>query len=216
LLLAGVFTAGIVWSSLENVEQRRSYQSAVGQAARLSAKNAQLAEQNEALKVQIAEFERQLQVNQVAYKKLTGQLSESANYINELREDLDFYQSIISPQDNKAGVSIQALSIEKLTNGGYRYRVTLVQALKHDNAVAGSVVIKLAGSQAGEAVTVNLNDLGDPPGKLSFRYFQVLEGEFVLPSGFTPRNVEILAITNDKGKTKKSEIAKSYTWPTFE
>ncbi|MCZ7597588.1 MAG: hypothetical protein M5U09_07415 [Gammaproteobacteria bacterium] len=35
LLLGGVFTAGIVWSSLDHVEQRRAYRSAIDEAGRL-------------------------------------------------------------------------------------------------------------------------------------------------------------------------------------
>ena len=76
-LLGGVFTAGIVWSSLDHVEQRRTYRSAVDEAARLLGENAELEKENEALKSRIARFERQLQVNEIAYDKLTQQLRQA-------------------------------------------------------------------------------------------------------------------------------------------
>jgi len=211
-LFAGVFTAGIVWSSLDNVEQRRNYLSAIDQAARLSAKNAQLEKENRALNARIAGFERKLQVNQIAYDKLTGQLSESASYINELREDLDFYQSIISPQDNKAGVRVQAFTVEPSKKGGFNYRTTVVQALKHDNSVVGSAEVSFEGDLAGRQVRIRLDDIGDPPSKLSFRYFQVLEGGFNFPNGFTPERIRIQLITSQSGKSKKNKIESVYEW----
>jgi hypothetical protein len=150
LVLAGVFTAGIVWSSLDNVEQRRSYRAAIDQAARLSAANSRLEQDNEELRRRIVSFERQVQVNQIAYDKLTAQLSESSSYINSLREDLDFYQSIISPTDNQAGVKIQAWQARPAESGpGYHYQVTVVQSLNHDDIVSGQMSIHIEGSRQG-------------------------------------------------------------------
>ncbi len=213
LLLGGIFTAGIVWSSLDNVEQRRAYRAAIDQAGRLSAKNGQIRDENERLKASIAKFERQLQVNQIAYEKLTSQLSESSSYINELREDLDFYQSIISPQDNKAGVRIQAIQIARPQNlTAYRYRLTVVQALKHETSVSGKASIFLEGINAGQEVMLDITKAAELPSKLTFRYFQILEGRFELPGGFEPTGILVKVVSTPAGKSKKSEIERRFNW----
>ncbi len=212
-LLGGVFTAGIVWSSLDHVEQRRSYRSAIGEAARLLGENAKLEAENEKLKSQIAKFERQLQVNQIAYDKLTRQLSESTSYINELREDLDFYRSIISPQDNTAGVKIQELTISRASGApGYAYRLTVVQALDHDKSVSGEASLHIEGMRDGVPVRLSMIDVGDPPEALSFRYFQVLEGRFALPDSFEPVSAVVRVVTSPAGSGKRTEIEQSFEW----
>lgn len=212
-LLGGAFTAGIVWSSLEHVEQRRAYRSAIDEAARLLGENAELERENEALSVRIARFERQLQVNEIAYDKLTRQLSESSSYINELREDLDFYQSIISPRDNKAGVKIQGLTIRRVQGAsGYEYRLTVVQALDHDKSVSGEATLHIDGMRQGEPVRVAVADVGDAPGTLSFRYFQVLRGRFSLPDAFEPSGAFVKVVTTPAGEGRKNETEASFDW----
>ncbi len=45
--------------------------------------------------------------------------------------------------------------------------------------------------------------------KLNFRYFQNIQGELLLPSGFEPLSVQILAV--DEGKNGKT-VQKSFAW----
>lgn len=213
LLLGGVFTAGIVWSSLNHVEQRRAYRSAIDQAARLSADNAALEKENGELKARIAKFERQLQINQIAYDKLTTQLGDSASYINELREDLDFYRSIISPDDNEAGVKIQGWQVRRTENGSdFRYKLTVVQALNHDKSVAGEATVFIDGTRQGMPVRLPMADTGEAPGDLSFRYFQVFEGRFSLPAGFEPSAVVVRIVSAPVGSGRKTEMERRFDW----
>ena len=214
LVVAGVFTAGIVWSSLNQVEQSRTYRSAIGQAARLSAKIDELAKQNGILRARISKYQGQLQVDQTAYKNLTEQLSESTIYINELRENVDFYQSIISPQDNKAGVKIHRLRIESLDKKAtYKYYLTIVQSLKHENSVSGRAELFVEGLQAGQNIRLNISDIGDSPADLSFRYFQNLEGSFDTPAGFTPDRMIVKLNTKISGKKSGAEMVRTFDWP---
>ena len=154
-----------------------------------------------------------MQVNRIAYDKLTAQLSESSNYIHELREDLDFYQSIISPHDNEAGVKIHGFKISRAGDGlGYRYRVTVVQALNHDKTITGEATLQIKGTRGGVPVALSMLDIGDPPSALSFRYFQILEGRFDLPSEFNPAQAVVELVASPSGKGKKVEIEQSFDW----
>ncbi|KAA3623747.1 MAG: hypothetical protein DWQ08_11125 [Proteobacteria bacterium] len=213
LLLAGVFTAGIVWSSLDHVEQRRAYRSAINQAARLSAQNAGLMRENADLKARIAKIERQLQVNRIAYDNLTAQLKESTGYVNELREDVDFYQSILSPRDNEAGVKVQGWQVAPLDSGaGFHYKLTVVQALNHDKSVTGETTIYIDGTRGGSMIRLSLRDIGDPPASLDFRYFQVVQGRFTLPEAFQPLATVVKIVSSPAGKGRKTEVERKFEW----
>jgi hypothetical protein len=213
-MFAGVFTAGIVWSTLDHVEQGRSYRSAIGQAAKLSAKIDELTAENTELRARISKYQGQLQVDQTAYTSLTQQLSESAVYINELRENVDFYQSIISPQDNTAGVKVHRLRLDQSKEkSSYKYNLTIVQSLKHENSVKGNAELSVEGEQAGQSRQINMSDIGDVPAKLSFRYFQNLQGDFQIPEGFKPERLLVRLTTSPSGKNKKTEVTRVFDWP---
>jgi hypothetical protein len=214
LLLGGVFTAGIVWSSLEHVEQRRAYRAAIDEAERLSRDNAELERENTDLTTRVVRIERQLQVNKIAYDKLTTQLAESASYINELREDLDFYQSIISPRDNKAGITVQGLHIRRAESGsGLQYRLTVVQALDHEKTVSGEVDLHIEGMRGEVPMRLSMIDIGDPPAALSFRYFQVIEGRFSIPDSFVPTGAVVRIVARSGAQETSTEIEKTFKWP---
>ena len=213
-LLGGVFVAGIVWSHLENVEQRRNYQAAIEQAGRLSAKNSQLEQESKTLKERITQLERKLQIDQVAYEKLTSTLNNSSEYISELRADLDFYQSIISPEDNQPGVKVHDLKINESPEGEeYNYKLTLVQALNHESLVRGEVNMALSAIRKDVPVTIEFAELGVPPGKLKFRYFQILTGQFNLPDGVTPQSIEVnLDVKSNNRKSHNED--RVFIWRT--
>ncbi len=213
LLLGGVFTAGIVWSSLDNVDKRRQYLAAIEETRRMEERNAELVAANEDLATRIARFERQLQVNQIAYDELTAELRDSSNTIGALKEELDFYRSIISPKDNTAGVRIQGFQVRQVpADGSYRYKLTIVQSLDHERTVAGSATIRVEGRHRGVDVSFPMSQLGEAPGELSFRYFQVVEGGFSLPDEFDPSAVTVRVVSTAAGKSKKEQAEQRFDW----
>ncbi|MFT7531193.1 MAG: hypothetical protein ACI9FD_002204 [Gammaproteobacteria bacterium] len=211
-LMGGVFIAGIVWSHLDNVDQRRTYLSAIDQAARLSGKNSGLEEKNAGLNARIIQLEHKLQIDRIAYEKLTSMLNESSEYISELRADLGFYQSIISPEDNLPGVKIHGFSVSASQNSSaFDYKLTLVQALNHDNLVKGNVSLLITGLKDGEPVEIDFADIGAQTGKLKFRYFQILSGKINLPEGVLPQMVSVKFDVKAAKKGAKTDN-RNYVW----
>jgi len=85
-------------------------------------------------------------------------------------------------------------------------------ALKH-NVLKGSVSVSVVGIQDGLQKTYSLGQLlvGQESAalKLRFKYFQNIEGELQLPSGFEPQRVDVVA----KATSPKSvEVEKHYGW----
>lgn len=86
--------------------------------------------------------QRQKQIQEEAYKQLSKAYSNSEAKNSVLSSRLDFYRSIISPEDGKTGPAIQALDSNYVDNV-FTFDITLVQAIKHKNQIRGSLRVSL-------------------------------------------------------------------------
>jgi hypothetical protein len=134
--------------------------------------------------------------------------------ISQLQEDVLFYKQIMSPENNETGLMIGQLDLESTEEQGrIRYRLELRQVGNNDNIVSGYTNVNILGSQDRQEISIPLRSLAEDEDqldiKLQFRYFQNIQGELVLPEGFEPLGVQILAVdeSND-GKT----VQKSFAW----
>jgi uncharacterized membrane-anchored protein YhcB (DUF1043 family) len=162
------------------------------------------------LREALARAQRTLQMDQTAYQDLERSLKNSAQEIVKLREELNFYRNIISPADKKVGLRVQSLYIEPAGKANlYRYKLVLVQALKHDRTIYGSANFEITGMQAGEEKVLKFPRPQDKPINVNFKYFQDIEGSFELPTNFRPRQVRVHVTTAGGGQT----LAETYAWP---
>lgn len=112
---------------------------------------------NQELQEALARAQRTIQMDQAAYQDLDKSLKASAQEIVKLREELNFYRNIISPADNKSGLRIQNLYIESAGSANqYRYKLVLIQALKHENTIQGRASFEISGMQIGEDVVLRV------------------------------------------------------------
>ena len=174
--------------------------------------NDELTGQNDQLSVALAHAKRQLKIDSTAYIELKAAYESSTSQIHALREDLDFYRSIISPDDGRAGIRVQNLVIAPNATGPeFRYEVTLIQALKHADVIEGEVALDIEGRQDGELATLSGATLGMQAEPIKFRYFQNVEGQWRLPDGFTPQRVRVTVIA----APDSALIAERwYPWPS--
>lgn len=168
------------------------------------------------LKQEVALLETHLNVDRVSYKEVEASLVTLQSKIQEQQDAIAFYRGIVSPADGKAGLRVQDL---RLTRGSserrFSVRLVLVQAMKHDQKVSGSVALSVEGDEDGVEKTYSYDELladnSDKEWKYSFRYFQDFDRELVLPDGFTPEriNVEVTSRTRSI-----SSIEESFLWAT--
>ena len=91
--------------------------------------------------------------------------------------------------------------------------MVLAQAIIQDQLVTGIVKFNIAGTQDGQILDLNLRDLAPDGGTddltYTFRYFQSLEQELILPVGFEPDwvNVEIWP-----REPEGERISQSFRW----
>jgi uncharacterized membrane-anchored protein YhcB (DUF1043 family) len=169
-----------------------------------------LQDQNQELQEALARAQRTIQMDQAAYQDLDKALKSSAQEIVKLREELNFYRNIISPPDKKSGLRIQSLYIEPAGGANqFRYKLVLIQALKHEQNVQGRAVFEISGMQVGEDTVVRYPSAQDRPIQVNFKYFQDIEGKLELPRNFQPKRIKISILT--PGGTPMIEA--SYAWP---
>ena len=157
------------------------------------------------------------EIDRETYAQVEMNLSQLQARIQAQEEELAFYQGIVSPEDGAAGLRIQALEVTP-TDSEQRYtlHMVLVQAIIHDQRVAGIVKFNIAGTRAGEPLEFELADLtvDGESGEIAygFRYFQGLDKELVLPVGFEPDRIDVeISPREPRGQ----KVSQSFPWSSI-
>jgi hypothetical protein len=158
----------------------------------------------------LVQLKRQLYIDDSAYTQLRSDLEQSNNQLAELRSELKFYRSIISPQEGQQGVRVQEIVIiPTVQPRTFAYKLVLIQTLQQGKELSGTVKFTIKGESDGEPRTINHPGDGQEELQVNFKYFQSLTGTLELPDTFIPLEVRV----DLAGKKKKSLIKeKWYPW----
>jgi len=118
---------------------------------------------------------RQQQIQEEAYKQMSKAYSNSEQKNSVLGSRLDFYRSIISPEDGQSGPAIQELK-HAYTQGKLSFDITLVQAIKHKHQVRGSLKVTLFENDVATAQWPLSSDRS-----VSYQYFEQVSGSIEKP-----------------------------------
>jgi len=164
-----------------------------GSAAVLRDEIGRLEQENKVLRTQAIHVEREQQVTTVAQSDLAKDLAALQEENVKLKEDVTFYKSIL---EESAGVAVVKLHSFKVTRGErpgeYQYRLLLIQSGKHDKNVQGSVQLAVIGTQDDKPLTqvVMGGNNSQRGGKVNFKYYQPLEGNFTVPEHMTAQELQ--------------------------
>lgn len=165
-------------------EQRRL----VAEIRRLRGENSRLSER-------VVLLERAGEIDKRAASVINQSLRDEQAELAALKEQIAFYRGIVSPEESSAGVRIYELQMRPGSEPDlYQYDLVLIQAMRHENAVSGSVDLAFIGMQEGQPRSYRLAEIEVERGKtllFSFRYFQQLSGSVRMPRGFTPTRVQV-------------------------
>ncbi len=168
------------------------------------------------LEQEVAILETHREIDREAYKEVEGGLLELQEKIQEQQDAIAFYRGIVSPADGKPGLRVQDFRLTRgLEEREFKLRLVLVQAMKHDRKVSGTVAMTVEGNEDGEAKSYALVDLlpadANKDWPFSFRYFQDFDRQIVLPDGFTPERI----LVEVRSRTRSiSSIEESFAWET--
>lgn len=167
---------------------------------------------NAELRGKLAELETGLVSQQQEREELTRTVSELQTQVASQKQDLQFYRGIVSQTVGAPNVKVQRFQIVSGSAARrYKLRLVLVQA-RTESVASGTVALAVEGSERGKAVTYNLARLtADARAQVpfSFRYFQDLDQEIVLPEGFQPARVNVEVRASGRAS---SPATHSFNW----
>ncbi len=207
LLLASIFEFGRYRAGYDSLAASDTYTALHLQIAELEQHQSTLREQN-------AVLERSGQIERQAYKQLEGAVTGLQDEILELKEELAFYRGIVSPTDFTKGLIIQDFElIQGALPRHYSYKVVLTQVLNNGTVARGNLHFEVEGVLKGEQKRYTLDQMSDTKEKsgpsFRFKYFQILEGEFILPEGFEAIKVNLTVTPKSKAHTK---LTQAFDW----
>ncbi|RZA36198.1 MAG: hypothetical protein EOP92_06635 [Lysobacteraceae bacterium] len=127
---------------------------------------------------------------------LQGTLAERDEEISALRADVAFYERLVGPTQQRKGLNVFSSEFAPGAGAAWHYQIVLTQNLNRGAISQGRMRFVLEGVRAGKLATVDWAELNQRPGMqgqgFSFRYFQSLEGQVMLPRDFTPQRVRVL------------------------
>jgi len=155
-----------------------------------------LEQENLELKADKLRTSQQIEIEQTTQKDLAKSLQALQEESATLREDNAFFRNLLSPDQGPGLVSIYHFKVERnpVLAGEYRYRLLLLKTGKREQEFIGSVQFLVTGEQAGKKVAYSFPEMApgkSQPIKVSFKYYQRLEGAFQLPAGLLPKSVQI-------------------------
>jgi hypothetical protein len=140
-------------------------------------------------------------------------IGELQAQVARLNQDLAFYRGIVTQNANSAEVKIQqARMVATATANKFRIRVTLVQPMKPDTVVSGSVILSVDGEVDGKPGRADFATLSGGKRReisFTFRYLENIEEEITVPPGMKPEQLLVEVRSNRRGS---APVQQSYVW----
>jgi TolA-binding protein len=197
--------------SLHQQQQQVALQLQQLQSA-LQTNEEQLADQRK----QVDYLTAELAVERHTSKLQMQDLKAEQQKLFETRKELAFYQKIISPDLQANSLIIDSFTLSPGNAvGKYKFNLVLIEQDKQKNFAKGQITLMLVGKKAGKKTSVDLLQLAGfskADRRFSFKYFQIFEGEFVLPSAFKAEQVEVTISVPASRGLKAAKVSKSLAW----
>ncbi len=154
------------------------------------------------------------EVDRRSLEMVRSDIASQKEELAALEEGLAFDRSLMAPVEIAEGLSLRDIElIARAESGRYAFRIVAQQeALKHQ-VLEGELRAEVIGMQGGQRATYALAelsaDLEEDAVPLRFRYFQSIEGEMILPEGFVPLELTLVARAS---KPRKSEVRQVFPW----
>lgn len=146
--------------------------------AQLRDRVASLSAENTQLRDQVAQYERQLQIEQASTQEISRQLKAQSDENLSLQDDLAFFQNLTATRGKEGELGVHRLRLERdKMPGEYRLRMLLVRGGQRAKEFVGSYQLLATVVENGQRTTrVFPQDAsGNAQFQLSFKYYQRIE-----------------------------------------
>ena len=152
---------------------------------------------NEALKDNVAVLRRSEQVAKAAVADLQQTLGDRQEEIDGLRADLAFYGRLVGG-GQREGLAVHGIKLTPIkASRAWNFVATLTQNFKRGKQTKGRLRVAIEGVREGKLAKLDwatLTQQKDAAGlDFNFRYFEQMKGTIMLPVGFDPNRVRVMA-----------------------
>ncbi len=178
--------------------------------------NQNLEEESKQLREQVVMLQRSNQIDNQVAVKLQTQIRGLQDELYSLKEELEFYQGIMSSTTGSKGLNVQGLHVESTAEKQmYHFKLVLTNVTKSDKVVEVTVDMSIEGMNEAESKVLSLDQViagNRLDREIKFKNFKRIEGSFSFPGGFKP--LRVIVDIQQKGY-KKSTIQKIFDWPAI-
>lgn len=146
---------------------------------------AKLTQETTGLRASVNASESKLQIERAAQAQFGRQVKVLEDENARLKEDLAFFENLIPSEHRDNTLLINRFQVEPgALPGEFRYRLLLLQGGRRDKPFQGNLQLLVTLQQEGKNAIISLPEQGAAQAyKISFKYFQRVEGTFrVAPS----------------------------------
>ena len=200
-----MYDAGRRFAGFDRSEIEQELSSARDRLLKLEAENKELSALAHA-------GDARMQIERTAQQQLANQVKSLEDENARLKEDLGFFENLMPTEGRNPGLSINRLRVDRdVIPGQYRYRLLLLQSGKRVAEFQGSLQFIVTLQQGTKDVILILpgdaeaDAKADPKAfRVSFKYFQRVEGVFQVPAGAKLKSVQARVLENGVAKTSQT------------
>jgi len=161
---------------------------------KLREQTARLGMENTQLNSQVAQYERQIQMEQASSQEISKQLKNLSDENGRLQEDLAFFQNLTAMRGKEGDLGVHRLRLERdKMPGEYHLRMLLVQSGQRAKEFSGSYQLVATVLSNGVRTTYLFpqDASGNAQFQLSFKYYQRVEQSIQLPQDAQLESVQV-------------------------
>jgi hypothetical protein len=165
------------------------------------------------MRQKIADLEVGGAIDDKANEEVRLTIEALQNQIAGQNEEINFYKGVMLPNVANKGLRIERLDVTPNASGRVKYSLLLTQIVDKHDYVQGGVEILIRGQDGALEKSLQLSELDQEKQdavRFRFRYFQNINGEMVIPDGFLPREVMIVAQSSGRNGQR---LEKTFDWP---
>ncbi|MBK5104785.1 MAG: hypothetical protein JJE42_11100 [Burkholderiales bacterium] len=154
---------------------------------------ARLSKEAAALHASVSASDSKLQIERTAQTQLGRQVKALEEENARLKEDLAFFENLIPSEKHDNALLINRFRVDRgALPGEFRYRLLLLQGGRRDKPFQGNLQLLVTLQEEGNDAIITLPEQGAAKDyKISFKYFQRIEGSFRMAPSAQVKSVRV-------------------------
>lgn len=152
--------------------------------------------------------ESQLNMIRSSRDQMANQVSSLESENVKIKEDLAFFDSLLPTNLGNQGLTINRVQMDKVSSTQLRYRLLVLRGQQRTNDFIGQLAIDVTVSKNGKVQVLHFptgqSEAEKERFKLSFKYYQRVDGVLTLPDGVMVKSVLVKVIYNGQIRVQQT------------